>query len=198
MSATQLPQTLPYQPLRMSVEKYHELVRAGAFNEHDAVELLDGVVTEKISKNPPHRLATRQLDLALSKLVPAGWHVQNQEPITLETSEPEPDSAIVRGTLKDYGNRHPCGEEIALVVEVADTTLVTDRYKAELYAQAGIPFFWLVNLSERCIEVMSDLREITPVRRQYGQRDIYSREANIPVFIAGQLIAELRVAELLP
>ncbi len=132
MSVTQLPQILPYQPLRMSVEKYHELIRAGAFNEHDAVELLDGVVTEKTSKNPPHRLATRQLDLALSQLVPIGWHVRNQEPITLATSEPEPDIAIVRGELTDYGNRHPYAEEVALVVEVADTTLVTDRYKAEL------------------------------------------------------------------
>lgn len=198
MSVTQLPQTLPYQPLRMSVEKYHELVRAGAFNEHDAVELLDGVVTEKMSKNPPHRLATRQLDLALSQLVPTGWHVQNQEPITLATSEPEPDIAIVRGELTDYGNRHPHAEEVALVVEVADTTLVTDRYKAELYAQAGIPFFWLVNLGERCIEVMSSVGEVTPSRRQYGQLDIYAREANIPIYVAGQLIAELRVAELLP
>ncbi len=198
MSATQLPQMLPYQPLRMSVEKYHELVRVGAFNEHDAVELLDGVVTEKMSKNPPHRLATRQLDLALSRIVPAGWHVQNQEPITLKTSEPEPDVAIVRGSLTDYGQRYPLASEIALVVEVADTTLVTDRYKADLYARAGIPFFWIVNLVEHCIEVMSAVTESVPGRPAYSKHGIYSREVNIPLYIEGQLIAELEVRQLVP
>jgi Uma2 family endonuclease len=198
MSIIQLPQTLPYQPLRMSVDKYHALLRAGAFTEHDAVELLDGVVIEKMSKNPPHRIATRQLDLALSKLVPAGWHVQNQEPITLETSEPEPDVAVVRGALTDYGQRHPSAVEVALVVEVADTTLVTDRYKAQLYARAGIPVFWLVNLAEACIEVHFALHQPLSGGPAYSQQTIYTRSSVVPVFIEGTRIGELPVDALLP
>ena len=198
MSATQLPQTLPYQPLRMSVEKYHQLVRAGAFSEHDAVELLDGVVTEKISKNPSHRIATRQLDLALSQVVPPGWHVQNQEPITLETSEPEPDVAIIRGQLTDYVDRHPQAPEVAMVIEVADTTLVTDRYKAELYGRAGIPVFWLVNLGADCIEVRYSLHETARGIRTYSQQAIYTRASTIPIFIASKCVAELQVQDLLP
>jgi hypothetical protein len=89
MSTVDLPRTLPYQPVRMSVERYHALTLSGAFTEHDSVELLDGVVTEKMSKNPPHSMATRRCDLALSKIVPSGFHVQNHEPITLQNSEPE-------------------------------------------------------------------------------------------------------------
>lgn len=72
---------------------------------------------------------------------------------TLANSEPEPDVAIVRGRLDDFSSRHPGPNDVSLVVEVADKTLVTDRFKAQLYAGAGIPVYWIVNLSERAIEV---------------------------------------------
>jgi Uma2 family endonuclease len=180
----------------MSVQRYHELTLAGAFTEHDSVELLDGVVTEKMSKNPPHCIATRRCDLTLSKIVPAGWHVQNQEPITLQASEPEPDVAVIRGQLSDYSNRHPTIGDVALVVEVADTTLVTDRFKAQLYAQAGIPVYWLVNLSERVIEVMQSPKS-TAGLAIYSQSSIYLAGDQLPVVIAGQTVAHLLVGDLL-
>ncbi|MBU6239353.1 MAG: Uma2 family endonuclease, partial [Planctomycetes bacterium] len=155
MATTELPKSFPFQPIRLSVQRYHELTRVGAFTEHDAVELLDGVVVEKMPKNPPHRLATRKCDLLLSQLCPEGWHVQNQEPITLQNSEPEPDIAVIRGSMESFADRHPLHHEVALVIEVADTTLVTDRYKSELYALAGIPVYWLINLVDQQIEVRS-------------------------------------------
>ena len=197
MSTVQLPQSVPYQPVRMSVSRYHELTQAGAFTEHDSVELLDGVVTEKMSKNPPHRLATRRCDLLLSQILPVGWHVQNQEPITLQNSEPEPDIAVIRGQLSDYAIRHPGLNEIALVVEVADTTLVTDRFKAQLYAQADIPIYWLVNLQERCIEVLEAPQVDNGIRR-YTKSHSYLSVEELPVVIDGNLLARLRVADLLP
>ncbi len=192
MSIVDLPRTLPYQPVRMSVQRYHELTLAGAFTEHDSVELLDGVVTEKMSKNPPHRIATRRCDLALTQIVPAGSHVQNQEPITLQNSEPEPDVAVIRGQLSDYATRHPQIGDIVLVVEVADTTLVTDRFKAQLYAHAGIPVYWIVNLPERVIEVMQ-LPQSSAGLAAYSQLTQYSAADQIPVVIAGQAIAYLSV-----
>lgn len=195
MSAVELPRTLPYQPVRMSVQRYHELTLAGAFTEHDSVELLDGVVTEKMSKNPPHRIATRRCDLALSKVVPAGWHVQNQEPITLQNSEPEPDVAVIRGQLSDYSSRHPQIGDVALVVEVADTTLVTDRFKAQLYAQANIPVYWLVNLPERYIEVMAFPQTRSGIAA-YSQSTKHFLTDQIPVVIASQTVAHLKVCEL--
>ena len=195
MSTVDLPRTLPYQPVRMSVQRYHELTLAGAFTEHDCVELLDGVVTEKMSKNPPHRIVTRRCDLELSRIVPAGWHVQNQEPITLQNSEPEPDVAVIRGQLSDYSNRHPQIGDIALVVEVADTTLVTDRFKAQLYAQAGIPVYWLVNLPERLIEVMESPKS-TASLPAYALSTKYLAADLIPVVIAGQTVAHLTVGDL--
>lgn len=174
----------------MSVQRYHDLTLAGAFTEHDSVELLDGVVTEKMSKNPPHRIATRRCDLALSKLVPMGWHVQNQEPITLQNSEPGPDVAVIRGTLADYSGRHPQVGEVALVIEVADTTLVTDRFKAQLYAQAAIPVYWIINLSERVIEVM-ELPTATAALPAYSKLTKYQASNQVPVVIDGQTIGQV-------
>ena len=197
MSIVDLPRTFPYQPVRMSVERYHALTRAGAFTEHDSVELLDGVVTEKMSKNPPHRIATRRCDLALARIVPVGWHVQNQEPITLQNSEPEPDVSVVRGQLLDYAERHPQMGDVALVIEVADTTLVTDRFKGQLYAQAGIPVYWIVNLSDRVIEVMEAPKLISGLAT-YEKSTQYSPGDSIPVVIEGKIVAELPASDLLP
>ena len=97
MSSVEFPTILSFHPVRMSVQRYHELVQVGAFTEHDGIELLDGIVTEQVSKDPPHRMATRKCDLELSALVDDGWHVHNQDLITLQTSES--DVSVVRGEL---------------------------------------------------------------------------------------------------
>lgn len=196
MATTDLPKSLPFQPVRLSVERYHELTRVGAFTEHDAVELLDGVVVEKMPKDPPHRLATRKCDLFLSQLCPEGWHVQNQEPITLENSEPEPDVAVIRGTMDRYADRHPGAQDVALVVEVADTSLVTDRYKSELYALARIPVYWLINLVDQQIEVRSS-PQVTGEGARYLDCKTYGVEDHLDVEIDGQHVGAISVAELL-
>ncbi len=197
MATVDLPKILPYQPVRMSVERYHRLIEAGAFSEQDAFELLDGVVSETMSKNPPHRIATRLCDLALSRIAPKGWHVQNQEPVTFSNSEPEPDVAVIRGELADYASRHPGALEIALVVEVADTSLVTDRYKAQLYAEARIPTYWIVNLSERVIEVFEE-PTLEAGTAHYTKTRLYSLDEPVPVVIDGKHIASLPVKEWFP
>ena len=78
-------------------------------------------------KNPRHSIAFRRIDLAVSRLTKEGWHIRNQGPITLSNSEPEPDLAVVIGRIDDYVEQHPVASEVALVVEVADSSIVTDR-----------------------------------------------------------------------
>jgi len=111
---------------RLSVAQYHEMIRAGILAEDDPVELLDGCLVQKIIKNPPHCLATGLVRDALEKALPEGWHVKSQDPITLAASEPEPDVTVVRGSRRDYADRHPGPADVALVVEVADTGLQRD------------------------------------------------------------------------
>lgn len=165
MSAIETPQVEPEgrapavpaeQIWRLSVRQYRQMVRSGILTEDDPVELLEGWLVPKMPKNPPHRLATRRVRTALEGLLPSGWFVETQEPITTADSEPEPDVTLVRGTPEDYADRHPGPEDLALVVEIADATLQRDRtIKRRLYAAAGIPTYWILNLPEQVLEVHS-------------------------------------------
>ena len=194
MSSVELPTVFPFQPVRMSVQRYHALVQVGAFTEHDRVELLNGIVTEQMSKNPPHSTATRKCDLRLTAMLSSDWHVQNQEPITLSTSEPEPDVTVVRGKLDDYSERHPGPEDVLLAVEVADTTLVTDRFKAEIYAAASIPVYWIVNLADRRLEVYSE-PNLAANPSSYNKMVTLTRDDQV---IDGKQVKLVPVRDLLP
>jgi Uma2 family endonuclease len=141
---------------RLSIEQYHAIIQAGILTDDDSVELLEGWLVFKMPKNPPHRATTRLVRTALENILPAGWYVDSQEPITLSNSEPEPDIVVVRGDTRQYLDRHPGAEDIALIIEVSDTTLQRDRtVKKRIYARAGISIYWIVNLVEGLVEVYS-------------------------------------------
>jgi Uma2 family endonuclease len=141
---------------RLSIEQYHAIIQAGILTDDDSVELLEGWLVFKMPKNPPHRVTTRLVRTALENILPAGWYVDSQEPITLSNSEPEPDIVVVRGDTRQYLDRHPGAEDIALIIEVSDTTLQRDRtVKKRIYARAGISIYWIVNLVEEQVEVYS-------------------------------------------
>jgi hypothetical protein len=92
---------------RISVPMYHRMIEAGILGPDDRVELLEGLLVKKLSKNPPHRVAKRLLQRALSAVLPAGWFDDEQEPVTTDDSEPEPDLSILRGDPRDYLRGHP-------------------------------------------------------------------------------------------
>jgi Uma2 family endonuclease len=135
-----LPPTVPELPVRrLSVEQYHQMLRSGILHTEDRVELLEGWLVDKMTKHPPHRVATRLTRGVLEKLVPAGWYVDSQEPVTTIDSEPEPDVCVVRGAPRDYVDRHPGPRDVGMLVEVADESLLRDRgIKKRLYARAQI------------------------------------------------------------
>jgi Uma2 family endonuclease len=142
---------------RLSVEQYHAMIRSGILTEDDPVALLDGWLVVKMPQNPRHRAAVRLIQNALERLVPTGWYVDTQAPITTADSEPEPDVVVVRGEVRQYLDRHPGPPDLALVVEVADATLQRERsLKKRLYAAAGIPVYWIANLAEGRFEVYAD------------------------------------------
>lgn len=183
---------------RLSVGQYHEMIRAGILTADDPVELLAGWLVYKMPKNPPHRIATRLAQQALEAVVPAGWYVDAQEPITLIDSEPEPDVMIVRGDTRDYRDRHPGPEDVALIVEVADSTLERDRgVKRMVYARAGIPVYWILNVLERVLEVYCDPSG-PGEDADYGQRRVYELSNSVAVIIDGVEIGRVAVRDLLP
>jgi Uma2 family endonuclease len=183
---------------RLSVDQYHAMLRGGILTEDDPVELLEGWLVTKMPKNPPHRVATRLTLKALEKIVPAGWYVDAQEPITLETSEPEPDVTVVRGETRDYHDHHPGPGDLALIVEVADTTLARDRgSKKRAYARARIPVYWIVNLPENHLEVYTQPSGQAE-EPDYRQRQDYGLDESVPLLVAGQEVGSLPVRELFP
>lgn len=184
--------------LRLSIDQYHAMIQSGILTDDDFVELLEGWLVFKMSKNPPHRVTTRLVRTALENILPPGWYVDSQEPITLSNSEPEPDIVVVRGDTRQYLDRHPGAEDIAMVIEVSDTTLQRDRtVKKRIYARAGIAIYWIVNLVEGLVEVYS--QPIVDVEQpDYTQRLDFGRSAVVPITIAGIEICAIAVNSILP
>ncbi len=191
--ATALPAELLW---RLSVDQYHAMIAAGILTENDPVELLAGWLISKMPKNPRHSLSTELTREALSGLVPEGWHVRSQEPVTLPDSEPEPDVAMARGDRRRYSERHPAGGDLALVIEVSDATLERDRtIKRQVYADAGIETYWIVNLQESLIEEYSE-PTADAAHSDYSRRRSYGLAESVPVVVEGQEVGFVAVRDL--
>ena len=132
-------------------EQYRFMGESGLLGAN--VELINGFILEKMPKSPLHTTTVARLQAALMLALSQDLFIRKEEPLALTLSEPEPDIAVVYGHADAYAARHPGGEETLLVVEVALSSLALDRKKAEVYAAAGIPCYWLVNLADKTIEV---------------------------------------------
>lgn len=176
-----------------TVESYFDLVRAGAIEEGDRVELLEGLVVAAPPQGPLHAAVLSAVDLVLRRSVGERATVRVQMPLIVgSASVPEPDLALVAGDPFDYAECHPL--DALLVVEVADSSLPQERLtKSRIYAAAGIPEYWIVNLRDRCLEVLTKPdRE----RRLYGEMSRVPRENVLElVALPG---AKVAVADMLP
>ena len=142
---------------RFTVAQFEEMVEAGILTENDRVELLRGEVVEKIPIGPAHAASVNRLNRLFQLRLGTAAIVAVQNPIQAGDSEPEPDLALLRPRADYYSKATPSGDDVLLVVEVSDTTLETDRtLKCEIYAEAGFPEYWIVNLVENCLEVHRD------------------------------------------
>jgi Uma2 family endonuclease len=151
----------------LSVEEYHRL---GEYNERGRrTELICGLIIEKRSKSPLHRLIASRLFRCVLAQVPKGLSVWKEEALTFLDSEPEPDISVTRGEEADYAKAHPTSA--ALVVEVAISSPALDRANAALYAQAGIEEYWIVLGTERRVEVYR-----RPQHGQYRDVQVYGPE----------------------
>lgn len=179
---------------RFTVDEYHRMIETGILTENERVELLDGWILEMSPIGPPHVVCLHLLMTLLQEAIPAGWFVSNQSPITMLNGEPEPDLAVIRGTLRDYVKRHPAPSDLGLLVEVADASLQYDRLKKKpVYAVAGIPEYWIVNLIDRTLEVHRD-----PVAADYRLREVIVADGQVEFTLDGQAVAKLSVADFLP
>ena len=183
---------------RFTVAEYHKLIQIGILTEDDNLELLEGYLVHKMSRNPPHDGTLQIIQDTLTAVLPAGWRLRVQCAITLTDSEPEPDAAVVRGDVRTYLARHPSPADVGLIVEVADSTLDADRIdKCRIYGRAGIVCYWIVNLKDRQIEVYTVPSGPT-ASPGYGQRTDYRLGDQVPLLLDGSTVALLVVQDLLP
>ena len=139
----------------LTVEEYHKMAEAGILGENDKVELLNGQLIKMSPIGSKHAALVEKTRDLLREVLGNKAMVRARNPVILgDLSEPEPDIAIVGYKENYYADRHPKQEEIFLVIEVADSSLEKDRQaKLPIYAAAGIPEYWIVNLENRSLEV---------------------------------------------
>jgi Uma2 family endonuclease len=178
---------------RMDVDEFE---RIADFLKAERIELIDGLLVERGAMDPPHAVASERLGRRLDRVIPDGWFVRENKPLRVHrTYEPIPDFAVVRGDPDTaYEDRHPGPADVALVIEISDSTLSKDRGEKRVnYAKGRIGAYWIVNLIDRQVEVYT-----VKVRGGYGKPHIFKPGESVPVVIDGVEVGQIVVSEILP
>lgn len=181
---------------RLSVADYHKMIAADILTEDDPVELLGGYLVTKMPQGNPHGLAIEEMTDRLPGVLPPGWRLRVQLPITLAEGEPEPDVAIIRRPTTPRTS-HPGPADFGIVIEVAASSLSEDRrLKGYYYAEAGIPIYWIVNVEDGQVEVYTD-PDPAADPPAYRTREDYRPGQEVPVVLDGEPVGTIPVAELI-
>jgi Uma2 family endonuclease len=143
-----------------------------------------------------HHVFAGKLGLKLlAQFASPGWHVAKEDPVVVsEWSRPEPDLSLVRGTEKDYLDQAVRAADVALVVKIGESSLSADRSEmTKVYARAGIPVHWIVNLVDRQVEVYTQ-----PSNDGYQTRQDFVSDQDVPVTIEGREVGRIPVSDLVP
>jgi len=183
---------------KFTVDEYERLISAGIITEDDNLELLEGYLVNKMGHNPPHAGTIAVVQAALLQLQIVGWNVRVQLPFRASTSEPEPDFAIVRGDHRSYLRRHPVSSDVGLAIEIADSTLDSDRSdKVRVYSRDAIGTYWIVNLVDSQVEVYTDPQPDSAPPTYATRRDFQPGQS-LPLVLDGLTMAMIPVVDLLP
>ena len=177
-------------PRRLTIEEF-ERIPDDLFPEGERAELIDGLIYTRMSQNDPHYFALLLTLDVMRAVFGLGFTIAPQVPTRFETdTKVEPDILVLRGAIRDYeGRRVKPSEDVALLIEVSDSTLLRDQtLKAELYAKQGVPEYWIVNLPNRTLETRR-----LPRAEGYAETRVYAEEESVPANGG-----EIPVADLLP
>jgi Uma2 family endonuclease len=183
---------------RFTVAQYQKMVAEGIIEPGARVELLNGKVVNKMSRNPPDDTTLTLTEYELRPMCGTEWFIRVQMAVvTGKHGQPEPDIAVVRAPHKRYAKQHPTAKEVGLLVEVGDSTLLEERReKAPIYAGARIPWFWIVNVPAKIVEVYSDPKG--GASPEYRDREDYGLGQKAPVVLGGKAVGQIDVRKLFP
>jgi Uma2 family endonuclease len=175
-----------------TVAEYRRMGEAGILTEDDRVELIEGEIAKMSPIGERHAACVGWLTRTLTLLLQHVALVWSQNPIELDDySEPQPDVVVLKPRDDFYRNGHPKPEDVLLVIEVSDSTLAYDRQiKVPLYARAGVPEVWIVNLSDERVETFAE-----PSGGAYSVAASYSRDEDVQSYALCDL--NLGVSEIL-
>ncbi|HAS46622.1 MAG TPA: hypothetical protein DCS93_39430 [Microscillaceae bacterium] len=166
--------TVKLQKRLINVAEYHLMAKVGILEEK-GLELIEGEIIKKHRTSSRHAGCNTYLnhilnDSRLQQQLQEEVILSIKNPVILdEFSELEPDVALLKYRSDYYGKAHPTPQDVLLVIEVADSTLDIDRkIKAPLYAKAGIPEYWIVNIEAQQIEVYD-----APQSGSYQQKNVF-------------------------
>jgi Uma2 family endonuclease len=187
-----------FPPHLLTVDRYERMAAAGIFSEKEPIFLWKGRLVEKMTKGPDHVNTQVELLTILFRLVTTGWHVRPEQPMQTDIGTPEPDVTIVRGKPRDYKGRAPSARDVALIIEVADSSLAIDSGEVlESYASLMIPIYWIVNIPRRRIEVYSE--PSGPAESPtYRASRLYLLGEEVPVVLDGREVGQVAVDAILP
>lgn len=184
---------------RFTLDEYHRIIKHRILADGAPYELLNGVILQKMTINPPHASTVSRFGRRLDRLMSDDLVLRIQQPVSFRASdsEPEPDAVVAVGPEGRYDRTHPKPRDILLLVEVGDSSLPLDQgEKLIAYAAVKVSEYWVVNLIDRQVEVYTLPRGgKTPT---YRGRVVYGPGQAVPVVIAGQTLGAIPVSELLP
>lgn len=192
--ALQLEQEQAVKRHPVTLDEYDRMVEAGVFTPEAEVELIRGEIVDMPPTGPEHEAIVARLDRIFNKLVLDGalvWPQGNSIGLPQSKSRPQPDVTLLRWRDDYYANQRPRPEDVILLIEVSDSTLKFDRSeKLQLYAEAGIRDYWVINLVEGIVEVYTE-----PVDSKYrnARKALPSETLQLP----GALNAEIAVSDIL-
>ncbi|MCB0522110.1 MAG: Uma2 family endonuclease [Lewinellaceae bacterium] len=160
----------------LTVSEYHKMAEAGILNEDDRVELIHGEIIEMSPIGSRHSGHVKRILKLLVQLLDDKATIGVQDPIVIDDfSEPEPDLSILEFREDFYEKEHPRPHQVFLIIEVADSSLYYDRTtKLPIYAEAGIPECWIVNIEDEQIEIHK-----TPSQGDYLFKETVKRNGTI-------------------
>ncbi len=135
---------------RFTADEVLRMVEAGILHEDEPVELIDGELYAVSPQGRTHSFLAVRVHRRLERAFGDDFYVQDHSPVAGgRHSLPEPDVAVIRGAPEDLLDRHPGCDEVALIVELSVTTQAYDRFKAGVYARAGFPIYWQLDVPAR-------------------------------------------------
>ena len=183
------------RPYRLSVKQLERMIETGVIPDWTDVELIRGKLY-RMTKYEPHNFTVAMISRLLGRMFPEErFSVREEKSMSHDQrSMPEPDVAVVRGRLEDFRPRPPSTSEAVLIVEVCQRTKRADYHdKLQLYAEAGVSSYWIVDVDDRTITVHA-----SPNQGGFGRVETFAEGASAPVVLDQIEVGRIAVKAVLP